>query len=265
MEVSNFEIVYKPQSPIGPADTVLQGYFLEISNLEDVELRFRLDFVTSSITDPDRSLQNNAAVLVDRPGSDNSDTFALVGALDAKSFRLAPWVNVPPHGTALVAVLPSDPFACPSAPPNFEVRGFVTVRLPAIFQQLPNLPFAILRPQLDRPARVLLTPQNRALYIGADGNNNAQTQASLPLATGQARYDIEPESGLILQLSDNLDVSSLIEREMQSPSMDLSPEVLAMQLAAVAGSDLDLKSFNAALKDAGVGMAVEKRKVAGMD
>ena len=45
MNVSHFELIFKPQSPVPPADTVLQGYFLSISNLEDVELSFRLDFV----------------------------------------------------------------------------------------------------------------------------------------------------------------------------------------------------------------------------
>lgn len=149
MEVSRFEIVYKSQSPIGPADTKLQGYFLEISNLEDIELRFRLEFVTSSITDPDRSLQYNAAVLADRPGTNNADTFVLVGDLAAKSFRLSPWVDIPACSTALIAVLPSDPFACPAAPRSFEVLRFVTLRLPATFQTVTGLAFKILQPQPD--------------------------------------------------------------------------------------------------------------------
>ena len=262
MEVSNFEIVYKPQSPIGPADTVLQGYFLELSNLEDVELRFRLDFSTSPITDPDRSLQNNTAVLVDRPGSDNTDTFSLIGDLDAKSFRLSPWVSVPACGTALIAVLPSDPFAFPNDPANFEVRGFVTLRLPAVFQFGGGGGFPFFGPQLDRPARVMLTPQNRSLYIGADGENNAQTQSSLPLASGRALNEVEPESGFVVTFPDEFDVPALLEREVSRPSMDFSPEALAMQMAAAAASDVDLKSFNATMKDAGVGLSLERRKVA---
>jgi hypothetical protein len=40
MEVSHFELVWKPQSPATPigqtgVDRVFQGYFLKISNLED--------------------------------------------------------------------------------------------------------------------------------------------------------------------------------------------------------------------------------------
>jgi len=263
MEVSNFEIVYKPQSPVGPADTVLQGYFLEISNLEDVDLRFRLDLWTSSITDPDRSPQNNTAILVDRPGSDNADTFSLIGDIDAKSFRVSPWISVPACGTALIAVLPSDPFVFPNEPPNFEVRGFVTLRLPAVFQPGGGggFPF-FFGPQLDRPARVMLTPQNRALFIGTDGENNAQTQASLPLATGQALNEVEPESGIIFPPPLELDIPALLEREITRPSMAFSPEVLAMQVAAAATSDMDLGSFNAAMKNVGVGLALKRQKVA---
>ena len=42
MEVSHFELISKPQSPSAPTGTlaverVIQGYFLEITNLEDVE------------------------------------------------------------------------------------------------------------------------------------------------------------------------------------------------------------------------------------
>ncbi|MEL7297964.1 MAG: hypothetical protein AAGJ86_09900 [Pseudomonadota bacterium] len=259
MEVSNFELVFKPQSPVGPADTVLQGYFLKISNLEDVELIFRLDFFTSSITDPDRSLQNNAAVLVDIAGQ-NNQSFSLQGALDAKSFRLTPSITIPPCATALVAVLPSDPFAMAGEPANFETRGYVTIRLPATFRPIGNRPFGILQPQLDRPAKVLLTPQNRALYIGEDGSNNAQTQSSLPLATGQALFEVPPEPGIFFPET-GFELPELFERESRRPSLDFSAEALAMQLAAVSASDMDLKSFNKALRDAGVGMAIEKRKV----
>lgn len=108
----------------------------------------------------------------------------------------------------------------------------------------------------------MLTTQNRALYIGAGGTNNAQTQASLPLATGQAHYEIEAEFGFLFPASGSIDIESLVEGEATRPSRDLSPEVLAMQIAAVAGTEMDLKSFNKSLKGAGVRMATEKTKVA---
>lgn len=48
MDVSHFELVYKPQSPAAPdgtaaVDSLIQGYFLEITNLESVEYLYRVE------------------------------------------------------------------------------------------------------------------------------------------------------------------------------------------------------------------------------
>ncbi len=150
MDISHFELVYKPQSPVPPADTVLQGYFLKISNLEDKSLSFRLDFVTSSITDPDRSLFQNTIVFVDTPGTNNNPgVFTLTGLLDSKSFRLGRLVTIPAHGTALVALLPADPFPMPGTrppAPNFECRGYVQLTLPALIRRPSFFPQRKARP-----------------------------------------------------------------------------------------------------------------------
>jgi len=228
MDVSQFEIVFKPQSPVGAADTVLQGYFLEISNLEDREYLFQLEFVTSSISDPDRQLAGNTAVLVDRPGSNNSEGFALTGAPEAKSCFLDNLVSIPAHGTALVAVLPSDAFAVP-AKQEFETRGYVRLTLP---------------------------PQNRAQYLAADGSGiSDQTQASLPLATGQAVNEVEP--GQFVFPLDFIAPASAIEA-LQSLAADPSGSagVLAGLMAQIESAGTDLDTVNAALAQAGVGLRV---------
>jgi hypothetical protein len=122
MIVSHFELVYKPQSPAGPADTVLQGYFLEITNLEAIQLEFALNFTTSPITDANRSLFGNAAVFVDTPGIDNNiGVFSITGALASKSFGLNRRIVVPAHGTALLALLPSRP-SCSGRRPRRRSR-----------------------------------------------------------------------------------------------------------------------------------------------
>jgi hypothetical protein len=58
MEVSHFELVWKPQSPSTPigqsgVDRVFQGYFLNISNLEDKPCSFAL-----SLSQPPPPLPN---------------------------------------------------------------------------------------------------------------------------------------------------------------------------------------------------------------
>jgi len=261
LEISQFELVYKPQSPSGTADTVLQGYFLEISNLEDIELQFSLSFTTSIVTDPDRSLDGNTTAFIDTPDGNNS-TFAQLTPVDGgKSFGLSQRVIVPAHGTALVAVLPSDPFPpdmVPGANADFECRGYVTITLPTVFRQVGaspgGFPFFSLSAQLDRPAKVMLTPQLRALYSDpVTGAAKGQTQSSMPLATGQSLNEIEPMSPFIFRpLTTGLD-------QMLS---DLPfEETLAGMLAVAQHSEMDLSRFNKALKETGIGMAIETRKL----
>ena len=254
MEVSSFELIYNPQSPSGAADTVLQGYFLNITNLEDTQLTFQLDFVTSSVTDPDRSLASNTIAFIDTPNVNNVPA-SLLGDLAAPSFRLSPSVTIAPNETAKIAVLPSDPFPAPVAPPNFEARGFVTLRLrPIIIFDGAGLSIV---PQLDRPARVLLTPQNRATYFDASGDINDQTQSSLPTASGAAIDTVEPESTLAIFSSAN--VSAAFEALDASEMPDFAERDMAMMLAAISSSGVDFKTVNAEMKKAGIGMALEKR------
>lgn len=255
MEVSSFELIYKPQSPVGTANTVLQGYFLNITNLENVPLRFSISFVTSSVSDPDRSLFNNTVAFIDTANSNNTPA-SLLGGLTSSSFTLSPSVTIAPNETAKIALLPSDPFPTPMTPANFEARGYVRLRLP------PNFRFTFpggltVEPQLDRPARVLLTPQNRATYLDSSGVINDQTQSSLPTGSGAALAEIAPESGFIFN-------PALIATSMREfgeiDMLDFDERDLAMMLASLPASGLDFKEVNAALKEAGIGMALETRK-----
>lgn len=262
MNVSHFELIFKPQAPVPPADTVLQGYFLSISNLEDVPLRFRLDFVTSSISDPTRTLAGNTVVIVDSGAVNNDFAPSLLGGPTSKSFRLNPFVNIPAHGTAKIAVLPADPFPVPigdgtADPADYEARGYVTLRLPSLLQF--NGKFISFKRQLDRPANVLLTPQNRATYF-RDGKIESQTQAGLPLASGSALNEIEAESFSFpfLEISKPLQLEKLVNEI----DFDRMPTLLAELMAVAAASDIDTKAFNAALKEAGVGLSLERSKTA---
>lgn len=250
MEISHFELIYKPQSPVGPADTVLQGYFLNITNLEGVPLSFRLDFVTSSVSDPDRSLAGNTVAIVDAPDADNQPA-SLVGGPAAPSFRLSPNVTIPARGTAKVAVLPSDPFPMPTAPADFEARGYVTLRLPPIFVFGPGS--VTIEAQLDRPARVLLTPQNRAVYLDGAGAISDQTQASVPTAIGAGRAEVEPERFV---LPDFDGIAPLLSGDTAPTVADLTEGDLAMALAMLSAVDLD--GVNAAMGGAGLPVALTR-------
>lgn len=264
MNVSTFELIFKPQSPLPPADTVLQGYFLNISNLEDVTLRFRVDFVTSSVPDPMRTLANNTVVIVDVAGVNNDFSFELLGGPAASSFRLNQLVTIPAHATAKIAVLPADPFPCPPGdgtedPADYEARGYVTLRLPALIEGVGAGQEFV--PQLDHPAQVLLTPQNRAVYLGEDGAPKSQTQAALQIASGASLNEIPAEVG-------GFTAPDLLPAEMFDPSdvlgvidPDRASERLAQLIALAAASEIDTRAFNAALREAGIGMALERRNL----
>jgi hypothetical protein len=262
--VSQFELVFKPQSPSGPADTVLQGYFLKISNLENQSLQFSARFVTSSISDPDRSLFANTIVFVDTPGSNNNPgSFSLSGGLQSKAFSLNRRITIPAHGTALLAVLPSDPFSMPGDPPatpDFECRGYVELSLPALLK-------AVIGPggvtqfkfeaQSEKPVKVLLTPQHRATYFsGVDGSIADQTQSSIPVSSGKGENMVPPGKPFFLPFPGKLDLDLIA----QIP--DLQEEagpMLAALLAQAEAAGLELGEFNKQLRSAGINMAVERR------
>ena len=254
MEVSSFELIYKPQSPVGAADRVIQGYFLNVTNLEDAQLVFQVDFVTSAVTDPDRSLFANTVAFIDTPNQNNIPA-SLSGGLTSPSFQLSPSLIIPPKATAKVALLPSDPFPVPVIPANFEARGYVTLRLPPLLTISGGSLEVI--PQLDRPARVLLTPQNRAVYLAADNTINDQTQSSLPTASGAALAQVEPETSFQFSFAGLSDQLSAFSDGLMP---DYSETDIAMMLASMAAGGADLKTLNAEMKKAGIGMAIEIRK-----
>lgn len=204
--VSSFELIFKPQSPAdpddgGPVATVIQGYFLSISNLEDEDYTYSLRFIAVDPGDPSRSLENNTVVIIDLPTDDND--FSRLRSVDGKRYFIdSGSITVPAHGTALVAVLPQvfGPVPgddTPIAAPTFEVRGYVEISLPALFRRLEgDGPFGSLflpQAQSDGPVQVVLTPQYRASYLDADGAITDQTQSTVPVGSGAGVTSIEPD------------------------------------------------------------------------
>lgn len=268
MIVSHFELIYKPQAPKAPegtsaVDRVIQGYFLEITNLEDKPIQFAVEFVAAAATDPLRSLAGNALVFVDTPDSNNVQG-VLSGSQTGTVFRPSTGnIRIPAQGTALVAVLPSafGPLPGESTPltsPNFEVRGYVRLRVPAILSLGGSGGIRFVK-QSETPVKVLLTPQNRATYFKADGSISDQTQASLPLAQGSAAAEIIAEPGRLV--AGPIKVDEILKRpDLPFDGADRA-EMLAMLLASIDPETDDVAAFNKALSAAGIGMAIEMRKV----
>ncbi len=276
MQVSTFELIFKPQSPAAPSgvaavDRVVQGYFLAITNLEAAEYQYRVEFIVPPVPPgtPNaafRTPAGNTLVFVDSGGGDNLPG-VLSGAANQKRFVPSQgFVRVPAHATALVAVLPSafgpsplDP--TPLALPNFETRGYVNITLPAVRVGGGGFAGLFTRAQSAAPVKVLLTPQHRATFLKADNTISGQIQATLPLAGGQAVQSLPPEpGGLVLALNDLVaskpDLGNLLD--------SIAPEDRGLALGALLGdlnaNAADLSLLNKALAEADVPLAVERRK-----
>jgi hypothetical protein len=270
MIVSHFELIYKPQSPNAPTgsaavDNLIQGYFLELTNLSEQSIKYKLALKTVSVSDPNRSVGGNALFILDRPDSDNEFS-RFSGAVAGQTFSpTSGLIELEPNETALLAVLPSafGPIpgvdTTPLTAPTFEVRGIVEITIPSLFTSSSFFDPSV--PQAAVDIATLITPQNRTTYFKADGTISDQTQASLPISNGQALTEITPEPSKprFFQL-DPVFVGELIG----TSGFDATDLIAG----ALASSDLtakDLTAFNKAMADSGIGFAIERRKVQALE
>lgn len=205
MELSTFELLVKPIAPRIPAAIpgsaavaavarrAVQGYFLTISNLEAKDLTFRLEFVISkpNPVDPDRTLFNNADLLIDIAGVNTPLT--LSGSLPAT--RFSGLFRVPAGQTASVQLLPKLPLSLLSNPnPDLEVRGYVNLTLPALFQGFGEGFVA----QSASPVKVLVNPEIRGTFLPNTYPTTLtgdfdQINYPLAIASGKALNEVAPE------------------------------------------------------------------------
>lgn len=270
MEISHFELIFKPQAPVAPSgtsgvETVLQGYFLDITNLEDVEYQYRIEFVIfpppASVPDQaGRSLANNTVYILDVAGVNNAFG-ALNGTITDRVFTPSTgFITIPPLATAKVAVLPAVFDSCMGmAPPEIEVRGFVRLELPALLPPPPPFAFSPV-PQSEEPVKVLVTAQNRAVFFDADMNISDQVQASVPISTGGSCVLIEPDEGgpefipVPSPISEAPALPDLVARAGMGPA-----DMIASVLAGGQPGEKELATLNDAMEKAGIAYQVKAR------
>lgn len=198
--VSQFEILFVKQAPVmGLAtETVLQGYFLELTNLEERDFLYDIEFVSlrPSNGQPNRALDNNTVVILDNPGApDTNNVFDRLTPVpgDATAYRAADLeLRIASQATAKLAVLPQIVALSNDnvlVGRNFEVRGYVRMSLPAVNGET----------QSPRAVKVLVTPQSRAAFYDfpnetdfAGSQLKNQIQASLPTGSGGCLLEVAP-------------------------------------------------------------------------
>ncbi|WP_341730859.1 hypothetical protein [Microcoleus sp. EPA2] len=256
MEISTFELLAKPIAPAIPgapqlatvARRVVQGYFLTISNLEAIDLRYRIEFTVSLPipADSNKILLGNAQLIVDVEG--NNTILALTQKPgDPKVYR--GFFTIPAHKTASVELLPALPGVLSAS--MLEVRGYVSLFLPPRFK----FPFSV--PQTEKPVRVLLNPEIRGTFLpngfpGVVGDLDFdQINYTLAIASGKALNMIPPEPGLPIILEPQL-VSQVLEDlregnlEVSSVEADNSEKakMLVELLVQIDSNEPNLKAIN---------------------
>lgn len=205
--ISNFELLYKPIAPVvGPAAEIgrvaVQGYFLEISNLEnrDITLIFRTR--TSVRENPPNIINTeftstNNIVVYDITEDNNIETTMTSAGEQIAGKQLGHFVNclpLPAGQTASLAILPDvrNLFANPTA--DLAIRGYTELLLSSNIASINPLTFSD-----PLSAKVLVSAEHRGTFI-----DPAFDPSDFSIQTGldfdQLAYSLLTANGKALQL-----------------------------------------------------------------
>lgn len=205
--ISHFELIFKKQAPINGVvlETVLQGYFLELTNLEERDFLYNIDFVSQppSNNDAGSKLDGNTIAILDNPGAAvPNNVFSQLALLPPanNTYRATGHTyRIAASATAKLAVIPQV-IALPGIDDtpvgrDIEVRGYVKISLPAVDGAA----------QKSSPVDIMVTPQSRGSFFSfpeeeagvpftfEGGIIKNQIQASLTTSTGGAIMQVDPE------------------------------------------------------------------------
>ncbi|ELR98174.1 hypothetical protein [Gloeocapsa sp. PCC 73106] len=142
IQVSPFELLIKAIAPIpagSPLEqvnrTVIQGYFLTISNLVDLERQISFSFVISAPSIPpdntptSRTLEGNTVLLYDIAGANQELTFNLISTPGTPYLRYnsVGSIKLPNLASVTVQLLPKAELVLTSPDTKLEIRGFCEV------------------------------------------------------------------------------------------------------------------------------------------
>lgn len=279
MEVSTFELLFKPIAPRIPAieavaRRVIQGYFLTISNLEDRRVNYNIEFFNSQANppSPNRELEATPNSGVGRITPRNFDLiFDVAGANpDLLNIRrgsegqIIGNFSLNPKQTASVQLLPKLSTLLNDLldNPNLEIRGYVNLRLQRSF----------VFPQNNSPAKVLLQPEIRGTFIPNDFSSSStsnfigdfdQINYSLTTASGTALNQILPETLFPVPipipsfpldpatLSDNIGFADMSDQERI--------EMLVTSLAQIESSEENLQNLDQILAELNIPISMGVR------
>ena len=180
MLLSTFELLFKNITPSSPSNNfnrmILQGYFLNIANPNDLTFLIELRF--NAIT-PD-IVPNNLLIIQDTIGVNATGNLNAGGSFN---FVLRA------RDTGLIILQPEPP-TVNNTPPALEVRGYVEIFVRAVLSDpsfVPNSTYPF-----------LVTPEHRGTFLLPNVQNLPpntmefdQLITSLPTSTGGALIDVD--------------------------------------------------------------------------
>lgn len=258
MEISTFELLAAPIAPVmglppallPVARRVVQGYFLTISNLEPISVRYRIEFAISLPVpaNPNKILLNNAVLVVDVEGL---NTLIALTQVPNKPQVYRGFFTIPPHKTASVQLLPKLPDVL--TPGLLEVRGYVSLfRVRTKFPFFPPLP----------PVKVLLNPEIRGTFLPNDFLSAARTSPdfdqinyTLAIASGKGLNEIPSQPGFPFSI--DLPTFEPILEQLRNGTLDLASleadnsekaQMLVLLLAELEANEVSLKDLNTVME-----------------
>lgn len=258
MEISTFELLAAPIAPVmglppallPVARRVVQGYFLTISNLEPISVRYRIEFAISLPVpaNPNKILLNNAVLVVDVEGL---NTPIALTQVPNKPQVYRGFFTIPPHKTASVQLLPKLPDVL--NPGLLEVRGYVSLfRVRTKFPFFPPLP----------PVKVLLNPEIRGTFLPNDFLSAARTSPdfdqinyTLAIASGKGLNEIPSQPGFPFSI--DLPTFEPILEQLRNGTLDLASleadnsekaQMLVLLLAELEANEVSLKDLNTVME-----------------
>lgn len=284
--ISNLEVLTKPIAPklglVQTTDTdpisrtAVQGYFLTVSNLRNVALRFELGaiispnaiagdeiyrtFNSTSLNDPTLPPpfdNSNYVIATDIGGNNTFSLFAAVtgAAPNALKYR-TPVFTLPPHQTISVQILPNVLNDALRAAAKTEIRGYVSIDSAVTVEIIPVSGglglIQFVRPEYD----VQLTVEYRGTIIPNTGSIQETDQVTSAMGTyriGEPRrfvrrfpFDVELSTDSQLR-----NVLNLNERPNKRDLLKLAKEAVE--------ADESLKGYEDELVTA-IESALKKRK-----
>ncbi|MFK8008232.1 MAG: hypothetical protein AB8H03_17880 [Saprospiraceae bacterium] len=209
--ISNFELLLKPIAPPGgPAAEVariaVQGYFLEISNLETRDIKLILRTRTSVNNPPTDSVNTaftdtNHNVVFDITQDNNFQGTMISSGELIPGKQFGHYVNcltLPAGQTAALAILPNVQSLLPlpgGAPPDLAIRGYTELVLSSnVDSVFPELEFSA-----PESARVLVSAEHRGTFIDPEFDpSNFGTQTDLDF--DQSAYSLLTANGQAQQV-----------------------------------------------------------------